>query len=108
MESIFRARTMRPLLRLLYASPIPSASFQRTGSATLQILSNKMRSFMQIRFIALSAAIAVLVCAAPAFSHHSNSAYVVDQVMTLTGVVTEWKWSNPHTWLYMTVDDGKG
>ena len=63
---------------------------------------------MQIRFIALSAAAAVLLCAAPAMSHHSNSAYQVDQVMTLTGIVKEWKWSNPHTWLYMTVDDGKG
>ena len=63
---------------------------------------------MQIRLIASSVAIALLACAAPAFPHHSNSAYVVDQVMTLTGVVKEWKWSNPHTWLYLTVDDGKG
>ena len=63
---------------------------------------------MQIRAIALSTAAAVLLCAAPAISHHSNSAYQVDQVMTLTGIVKEWKWSNPHTWLYLTVDDGKG
>jgi hypothetical protein len=32
----------------------------------------------------------------------------VDQVITLTGTVKEWKWTNPHTWLYMNVDDGKG
>jgi hypothetical protein len=63
---------------------------------------------MQRRVIALLAAVAVLVCAAPAMSHHSNSAYQVDKVMTLTGVVKEWKWGNPHTWLYMTVDDEKG
>jgi|SRR5437899_1140022 len=60
---------------------------------------------MHIRIIALSTAAAMLVCAAPAVSHHSNSAYQVDQVITLTGVVKEWKWSNPHTWLYLTVDD---
>jgi hypothetical protein len=58
-------------------------------------------------FIAIWAVIAVLNCAVPAMSHHSNSAYQVDQVQTLTGVVKEWKWSNPHTWLYLTVDDPK-
>jgi hypothetical protein len=58
--------------------------------------------------IVLSAAVAVLLCAVPAISHHSNSAYEVEKVVTLTGVVNEWKWTNPHTWLYMTVDDGKG
>ena len=58
--------------------------------------------------IALFATVAVLLCAIPATSHHSNSAYEVEKVVTLTGVVKEWKWTNPHTWLYMTVDDGKG
>src|SRR5438046_6768938 len=63
---------------------------------------------MQIRFIALLAAAALLLNATPAISHHSNSAYQVDQVISVTGIVKEWKWSNPHTWLYMTVDDEKG
>ena len=63
---------------------------------------------MQIRVIALSAAAAVLVCAAPAMSHHSNSAYQVEKVLTVTGIVKEWKWSNPHTWLYLTVTDENG
>ena len=60
---------------------------------------------MQIRIIALTALAAVLLCTVPALSHHSNSAYQVDKVMTITGVVKEWKWSNPHTWLYLTVDE---
>ena len=63
---------------------------------------------MQIRIIALLLAIGALFCAAPLMSHHSNSAYQVEKVMTLTGIVKEWKWSNPHTWLYLTVDDEKG
>jgi hypothetical protein len=62
---------------------------------------------MQIRVVALLIAAAVLLCAMPAMAHHSNSAYQVDQVMSVTGVVKEWKWSNPHTWLYVTVDDPK-
>src|SRR5262245_19649525 len=50
----------------------------------------------------------ILLSAAPAHSHHSNVAYEVTKVMTLTGVVTEFRWVNPHSWLIMTVDDGKG
>ena len=61
---------------------------------------------MQRRIIGLLIA-AILLPAIPAISHHSNSAYEVEKVVTLTGVVKEWKWSNPHTWLYLTVDDGK-
>jgi hypothetical protein len=63
---------------------------------------------MRIRIVALCSAMAVLLHAVAAFPHHSNSAYQVDQVMTITGIVKEWKWTNPHTWLYLTVDDEKG
>jgi hypothetical protein len=51
---------------------------------------------------------AALLCARPAHSHHSNVAYEVTKVITVTGVVKEFKWVNPHTWLYIVVDDGKG
>jgi Family of unknown function (DUF6152) len=62
---------------------------------------------MQLRIIALCVAVGVLFCAVPATSHHSNSAYEVEKVITITGIVKEWKWTNPHTWLYVTVDDEK-
>ena len=29
-------------------------------------------------------------------------------MITITGVVKEFRWVNPHTWLYVSVDDGKG
>jgi hypothetical protein len=41
-------------------------------------------------------------------AHHSNSAYQVDQIVTLTGTVKEWRWTNPHTWLVMTVEGEDG
>jgi hypothetical protein len=44
----------------------------------------------------------------PAFAHHSNVAFIVTKVITVTGVVKEFDWRNPHTWLTVTVDDGKG
>ena len=62
---------------------------------------------MQKSIIALCIAGAVLVGAIPALSHHSNSAYEVEKVITVAGVVKEWKWTNPHTGLYLTVDDPK-
>jgi hypothetical protein len=52
--------------------------------------------------------IALLIPAGSALAHHSNSAYQVDEIITLTGTVKEWEWSNPHTWLHLIVknDDG--
>ena len=43
-----------------------------------------------------------------ASSHHSNVAYEVTKVITITGVVKSFEWVNPHTWLTVVVDDGKG
>jgi hypothetical protein len=56
-------------------------------------------------FIVLAGAILRPV---PAQSHHSNVAYEVTKVITITGVVKEFQWVNPHTWLHVIVDDGKG
>jgi hypothetical protein len=55
-----------------------------------------------------SLVIAVLLVATSALAHHSNSAFDGDKVMVLTGTVTQWKWTNPHVWIFLSVDDGKG
>jgi predicted component of type VI protein secretion system len=52
--------------------------------------------------------VGVMLSASPAQSHHSNVAYEVTKVITITGVVKEFRWVNPHTWLHIVVDDGKG
>jgi hypothetical protein len=64
---------------------------------------------MKFRLSILAAAAAIAAPVLPALAHHSNSAYQVDQIITLSGTVKEWRWSNPHTWLYLTVegDDGE-
>jgi|SRR5687768_1152467 len=49
-----------------------------------------------------------LLVPALAQSHHSNVAYEVTKVVTITGVVKEFEWVNPHTWLHVVVEDGKG
>jgi hypothetical protein len=64
---------------------------------------------MRIRLTALSAVLgAALFHATPGLAHHSNVAFEVTKVVTITGVVKEFQWRNPHTWVYITVDDGKG
>ena len=66
---------------------------------------------MRIRFRSIGLSIlvsSVLFQAAPAFAHHSNVAFEVMKVVTLTGVVKDFQWRNPHTWILLTVDDGKG
>jgi Family of unknown function (DUF6152) len=64
---------------------------------------------MQTHVKILAATAALMTPWLPALAHHSNSFYQVDQIITLTGTVKEWRWMNPHTWLYMTVagEDGK-
>ena len=36
-------------------------------------------------------------------AHHGSADYHVDRDVTVTGTVKEWKFSNPHTWVYITV-----
>jgi hypothetical protein len=52
--------------------------------------------------------IAVLLAATSTLAHHSNSAFDPEKVVVLTGTVTQWKWVNPHVWIFLSVDDGKG
>ena len=55
-----------------------------------------------------SCVIALLLAAPSVLAHHSNSAFDGDKVTVLTGTVMEWKWTNPHVWIILSVDDGNG
>lgn len=63
---------------------------------------------MKIGSIPVLTVLAVLLGVTPALPHHSNVAFEVNKIITLTGVVTEFRWVNPHTWIGLGVDDGKG
>jgi hypothetical protein len=59
-------------------------------------------------FFSLAAA-GLLLAATPALSHHAAAvAYHVDKEITVRGVVTEVKWENPHTWIYVDAKDAGG
>jgi hypothetical protein len=51
---------------------------------------------------------AVLAAAAPALAHHSPAAFDRTKELKLTGTVTSFKWSNPHSWIEMDVTNDKG
>ena len=44
----------------------------------------------------------------PAVAHHSNVAFEVTKVVTVKGAVKDLKWSNPHVWLYVTINGKDG
>jgi outer membrane usher protein FimD/PapC len=55
------------------------------------------------------AALAGLCLASQSYGHHAFSAvYDVDQVLEVTGVVTEVEWTNPHVRFYVEVKDANG
>lgn len=54
------------------------------------------------------AVIVGLLAATSALAHHSNSAFDPEKVVVLKGTVTEWRWTNPHVWIFLSVDDGNG
>jgi hypothetical protein len=70
-----------------------------------------MTGILRVRqTIGLGMVVAALGSATPVFAHHSFAAeFDENQPITLTGKVTEVKWSNPHAWIYIDVvgPDGK-
>jgi len=52
--------------------------------------------------------LAALLCAAPAWAHHSFAMFDMNRHLSVTGTVRALEWSNPHVWLWVDVTDDKG
>src|SRR5262252_10758310 len=51
----------------------------------------------------------LLVMALPVVAHHSvQTEFDLDKPITISGKVTKVEWINPHSYLYMDVNDDKG
>src|ERR687893_275416 len=61
-----------------------------------------------MRRLPVIAAAAMLALATPAGAHHSFAAFDRERQVTLTGVVKELQWNNPHAWVQVVVTDEKG
>jgi hypothetical protein len=59
--------------------------------------------------LSLSVALAALVLVtAPLAAHHSFAPFAMDAERTITGTVTQFDWTNPHTWIWLEVPNDKG
>jgi hypothetical protein len=53
-------------------------------------------------------AIVALLAARPALAHHSFSMFDMEKRVTITGTVTAFEWTNPHSYIEIDVTDDKG
>lgn len=66
-------------------------------------------SNMKTRLVLMSALLTGgILGAATLQAHHSVAAFDRNNPVALTGTVKEFKYTNPHTWIYLMVPDGKG
>jgi hypothetical protein len=65
---------------------------------------------MRTKLIGLAAGTALALCAtAPVLAHHSFAAeFDANQPVTIEGVVKEFRWVNPHSWLHINVTKPDG
>jgi hypothetical protein len=67
------------------------------------------RRFLRSRlFLVFILAAGFLRFAEPAWAHHGVSGYDMDKVITLTGTVASFDWSNPHCLIHLDVKDSNG
>jgi len=57
----------------------------------------------------LSLALSIgLVASASVYAHHSFAMFDMAQELRLTGTVKEFQWTNPHSWIQLTVPTANG
>lgn len=56
----------------------------------------------------LAVAFVAVLLASVVEAHHGSAAYDTTREVAVTGVVREWRWTNPHTWFFVTVDAAGG
>ena len=61
-----------------------------------------------MRGVILTVAVMAVAAAATPAAHHSYAAFDRTREMTITGVVKEFQWNNPHAWIQVTVTDDRG
>ena len=63
---------------------------------------------MKIWRFAVSALTAIGMTAATLSAHHSFAAFDMSREQTITGVVSRFDWTNPHTFIWVDVTNDKG
>src|SRR6185369_16259829 len=60
------------------------------------------------RTIALLVVAIAILMAVPAFAHHSATMFESEKTITVEGVVKEFQYTNPHSWLLVDVKNKDG
>lgn len=63
---------------------------------------------MKIRFLLIAATAVTLGAIVPAAAHHSAAMFDFEQEIRLEGTVTRFDYLNPHSWLYINVENDDG
>ncbi len=61
-----------------------------------------------MKSILLRALAAALLLAIPGLAHHSFTMFDTSKQITITGTVTEFQWTNPHSYIEIDVKDESG
>lgn len=63
---------------------------------------------MRMLTIGLGLALGLAGAAAPSLAHHSFAMFDNQNEQWLEGTVTEFQWTNPHSFIQLSVEDGDG
>jgi hypothetical protein len=96
----------------LAASNYFERKFEEAGTSTgipleYDVCKNQRETPMTFRALRL-AGIAVAMSAIPAIAHHSFAMFDAEKTKVLDGTVKEFQWTNPHSWILLTVDNAQG
>jgi hypothetical protein len=73
----------------------------------MRLCKNQWETPMKFRTLGL-AGIVVAMSAIPVVAHHSFAMFDAEKSKTLEGTVKEFQWTNPHSWILMTVNNAQG
>ena len=57
---------------------------------------------------AASLALSIFIVSVSTLAHHSQAVYDENKLITITGVVSKFEWTNPHVLIFLDVKDDRG
>ena len=63
---------------------------------------------MRVEQAAAPLALAIVLATGPAWAHHSGEMFDDSETVTLEGVIREFQYTNPHSWLLVDVTEDDG
>src|ERR1700733_5489952 len=85
-----------------------SYRLRRDNSGSARAASAEPRWTMRRPISAVLGLGGLMLAAVPAPAHHSAAMFDPEKVVTLTGTVKDFEYTNPHSWLYVLVRDEQG